>query len=79
VLAEQLRASIEESRPIGAARVTVSIGVAEVRAGETMDAWMKHADEALYAAKKAGRNRVARSAPHADSPADRAARSGVTG
>ena len=75
VLAEQLRASIEQSRPVDASRLTVSIGVAELRPGETIDAWMKHADEALYAAKNAGRNRVARSDAHAPS-ADRAA-SGV--
>jgi diguanylate cyclase (GGDEF)-like protein len=60
VVAEQLRATIEEARPIEAARLTVSIGVSELRPGETMDTWMKHADEALYAAKNAGRNRVAR-------------------
>jgi diguanylate cyclase len=63
VLAEQLRASIEASLPGQAARVTVSIGVSELRPGESMDAWMKHADEALYAAKNAGRNRVARGDP----------------
>jgi diguanylate cyclase len=66
VVAEQLRASIDGSRLAEAARVTVSIGVSELRPGETMDAWMKHADEALYAAKNAGRNRVARSGPQAD-------------
>jgi len=53
--------------------------VAEVRAADSMDAWMKHADEALYAAKNSGRNRVARSGPQAEPPAGRAATSGVTG
>jgi diguanylate cyclase (GGDEF)-like protein len=62
VLAEQLRASIAESPLLDGRRVTVSVGVGELRPGESMDSWMKHADDALYAAKKAGRNRVARSA-----------------
>jgi diguanylate cyclase (GGDEF)-like protein len=62
VLAEQLRASIAESPLLDGRRVTVSVGVGELRPGESVDSWMKHADDALYAAKKAGRNRVARAA-----------------
>lgn len=38
--------------------VTVSAGVATVRAGETPSACLERADQALYAAKQAGRNRV---------------------
>jgi diguanylate cyclase (GGDEF)-like protein len=60
VVAEQLRASIAESQLLDGLRVTVSVGVGELRPGETVDSWMKHADDALYAAKKAGRNRVLR-------------------
>jgi diguanylate cyclase len=58
VVAEQLRASIAESPLLDDRRVTVSVGVGELRPGETVDSWMKHTDDALYAAKKAGRNRV---------------------
>jgi diguanylate cyclase len=61
-LAEALRASIAESALLDGRRVTVSVGIGELRPGESMDSWIKHADDALYAAKKAGRNRVARSA-----------------
>ena len=37
-------------------RVTVSIGVAEVRGDESVEKFIKRLDEALYAAKHAGRN-----------------------
>jgi diguanylate cyclase (GGDEF)-like protein len=43
-------------------RVTVSIGVATAGREESFEAVLKRADEALYAAKSAGRNRVARAA-----------------
>lgn len=40
-------------------KVTASIGVAAKRFDqETMQAIQQHADEAMYAAKRAGRNRV---------------------
>lgn len=38
--------------------VTISIGVADYKAGETADALIARADQALYAAKSAGRNAV---------------------
>lgn len=40
--------------------VTVSIGVAEAGKNDTTEAVLKKADQALYRAKKAGRNRVAK-------------------
>jgi diguanylate cyclase (GGDEF)-like protein len=58
VVAEQLRASIAEAPLLDGGQLTVSIGVGELHPGESLDSWMKHADDALYAAKKAGRNRV---------------------
>ena len=59
-LAEELRASIQDYPLLAHRRVTVSIGVGELQAAETLDTWLQQADAALYSAKQAGRNRVAR-------------------
>jgi diguanylate cyclase (GGDEF)-like protein len=42
----------------GSFAVTLSIGVARFRDGDTQESWIEHADRALYRAKDAGRNRV---------------------
>lgn len=57
-VAERLRGALEHAEPAGVA-ITVSIGVSAA-SGEQMnyEALFKAADEALYAAKRAGRNRV---------------------
>lgn len=39
-------------------RVTISAGVATLRAGENPDLFLARADSALYAAKAQGRNRI---------------------
>ena len=40
-------------------RVTISVGVAQWQQGkESVNAWLKEADSALYHAKSLGRNRV---------------------
>jgi diguanylate cyclase (GGDEF)-like protein len=57
-LAERLRSAIEESDFQGV-KATVSIGVAVWRRGaEKVEATLQKADDALYEAKRAGRNRV---------------------
>ena len=62
LLAERIRASIE-ARTIPAngnnARVTVSIGVAELGIAESKVDLVERADEMLYCAKERGRNQVA--------------------
>jgi diguanylate cyclase (GGDEF)-like protein len=60
-LAEELRASIAGAPLLGGRPVTVSIGVAELRPDDNRESWVKRADDAMYKAKEAGRNRVARS------------------
>ncbi len=39
-------------------RCTVSIGVAEARQGDGLDALLRRADDAMYCAKARGKNRV---------------------
>jgi diguanylate cyclase (GGDEF)-like protein len=62
-VAEDLRERVATALLIRERPVTISIGVAELRAGESLDDWLKRADNALYRAKAAGRNRVERHAP----------------
>ena len=57
-LAEKLRALIAAQPFPVAGRVTSSFGVVEFRPPESADAWLNRADDALYQAKAAGRDRV---------------------
>ena len=63
-LAEQIRHAIERGRikrgnhDETVARVTLSIGVARYQPGEPTTSFVERADQALYAAKQGGRNRV---------------------
>lgn len=57
-IAERLRRAVEHASLLKDCTVTVSIGVAEIRAQDDAEAWIHRADEALYEAKRAGRNRV---------------------
>lgn len=56
-VAERIRAAVAGD-PEAVVPATISIGVAVRTAGESAEVWMQRADQALYAAKKAGRNRV---------------------
>ena len=61
IAAEQMRKAVEEM-PFATTSenvsVTLTIGVAECQPGESMDAFIRRADQALYVGKKDGRNRV---------------------
>lgn len=55
-LAEQLRTLVEANELIAGQPVTVSVGIAELKANESAEDWLHRADEALYGAKRDGRN-----------------------
>jgi len=54
---DEVLASRGENEP--ALECTISVGVAELELGQDALAWMSRADEALYEAKRAGRNQIA--------------------
>lgn len=56
-IADQLRKQIETAPLCPHLPVTASFGVAQL-CGQQVDEWFKSADEALYEAKSAGKNRV---------------------
>lgn len=56
--AERVRKAVVRRPFDGLHQVTVSIGIAEYRPGETVSSLIGRADEALYGAKNSGRNRV---------------------
>ena len=57
-LAERIRLATESYRFDQVERVTISLGVAQFHQDDTEDAFIKRADNAMYTAKKNGRNRV---------------------
>jgi diguanylate cyclase (GGDEF)-like protein len=62
-VAEQLRALVDAWRPIDGPTISISLGVSELRRGQSALDWIDETDRALYRAKRAGRNRVAGAAP----------------
>ena len=59
-LAESLRAFVEATPLPTGGHVTVSLGLAQYRPGETARDLLKRSDQALYRAKRHGRNCVVR-------------------
>lgn len=57
-MADRLRTELEEHSYPDVGKVTVSVGVTMLIPGESIEAFVKRADDALYQAKERGRNRV---------------------
>lgn len=57
-LAERIRKAIARYRFKNIGKVTVSFGVTKFKKTDTQDRFIKRADDAMYKAKKKGRNRV---------------------
>ena len=64
-VAEQLRALVAASHLIDTGSVSISVGVSELRDGQSAADWFDQTDRALYSAKRNGRNRVAGLMPRA--------------
>lgn len=81
VLAERLRIEIAELlEPAGAGELTVSFGIVSFPVhGQTAEALLKAADQALYAAKRLGRNRSVISSAEVPGILARAPRGGEDG
>jgi diguanylate cyclase (GGDEF)-like protein len=58
VIAEKVRADIEQLPLITDRPVTVSVGVSSLKPGMNWKTWMKQCDKKMYLAKSGGRNQV---------------------
>lgn len=57
ILAESIRKKVESSNLLETESITISLGVAALKDGQNPETWIKLADEALYEAKRTGRNK----------------------
>src|SRR5690606_18793989 len=57
-IGEKLRMAVEREIKCGGRPVTMSVGAAPFRVGESAAQWLARADAAMYEAKRQGRNRT---------------------
>lgn len=57
-LAENIREKVEQSNLFSKRSITISLGVSQLNKDLSADQWLSNADEALYEAKRSGRNKV---------------------
>lgn len=57
-MAEKLRVLVEQFLFKDVGKVTISLGVTQIKSGENFDQAIKRTDEMLYLAKNKGRNRI---------------------
>ena len=57
-VAEKLRMAVEREIDCGGRPITISVGAALFRPGESAAQWLARADGAMYEAKRQGRNRT---------------------
>ncbi len=76
--AEALRAMVASSVFLSGRVVTTSIGVATLRDSDDRESWTRRSDERLYAAKRAGRNRVVSADPAGTAKASRSRSAALT-
>jgi hypothetical protein len=79
--AERLRRSVMSMRVTNQPQlqVTASFGVAEMKAGDTVESLIQRADQALYEAKRTGRNKTCHSAGNGAAPVPAATSSPASG
>ncbi len=57
ILAESIRKKVENTPLMKKEKITISLGVAALEEGQNPEMWLKYADDALYEAKRTGRNK----------------------
>lgn len=58
IVGERIRIRVQESRLCASRKITVSGGIVEFTGDDTANSMIKRADDLLYRAKQAGRNRI---------------------